>query len=195
MKRILFLATAVVMIGCGPRLGGDEAGFTRMREKAPKYTQGKVGDFIDGYWSEAIDFDEGEKARLHVDSIDEVPITETYYFSKDGTFWIKKQGHKVGGTWADADGIIVLSYVTLDDKPWNDGLADIQKGAERGSQAGLANDLTFDWLNKDLQKLTKLTLHEDKQRLSFAPSAPPPAEGLGGLALINIPLLERLKKG
>lgn len=186
---IAVTAFAVCLLGCGPQLntGGGGDNMARLRSKAPVYAGGPVGAFIDGKWTEALEVSDKEAAEL--------PIAEVYTFKSDGGFTIEKNGHKVGGKWTEANGIITLNYTMLDDKPWVEAYNDIQKRAESGGQAAIADSLIFDWLNSDLQKATKFTLDQDKKRLTFAPSAPPVAEGMSSLGFANLPVLERIGKG
>jgi hypothetical protein len=193
-----FFFVVMVLSGCGPQLsfgGNNEPTYTRMGAQAPawgsspKYQQ--VGTFLEGKWAETLPPMDPESMK----KMEELPILELYEFKAAGTFTIIKGSRKVGGTWQEANGVVTLTYTTLDGKPWNDAMAEIRARAETGTQGAIANDLMMDWMNSELQKKTRLTVDKDLKRLTFAPSAPPVAEGMASDPFASmLPTMERLKE-
>lgn len=105
-------------------------------------------------------------------------IEDVFNFRDDGTFRLSGAtwGHKVEGSWKEEGASIMLTYDKLDDKPYQDRMAEIQKASESGTQASLYDAEGADRLEGKLKAYSRLRLSDDKKFLVFQGPGP-----LGGV--------------
>lgn len=132
MRRISLLLFPVLLAlsGCGKPEGDGEPN-TPMGDAAPGYS-GDFKTFLPGTWCAVED---GAVNR-----------NKKWIFKADGTFVFHTEDPwRAGGKWTVNDRVVMLEYVTMDGLPWNDARAKLQKEAEGGGQAAVAESLGMEW--------------------------------------------------
>lgn len=124
--------------------------------------------FVVGSWRTMSGMDADQAKQLGVESIAGMEEgEETFTIKGDGTFEVtsKTGSWTVGGTYALSADVMMLTYTILDGKPMEQAKAEIQKGAEGGTQAGVARELMMDNLLTGLEKLKEFRVAPDKKQL------------------------------
>ena len=143
--------------------------------------------FIVGRWGVKSHFDDALAKQLGLQVLAEdnkeqtkdEKVSDVINFKEDGSFRYTGGtfGHKIEGEWKETGQTITLSFTKIDDKPYQDRMAEIQKAAEGGTQASLYENEFADWLNGKLQNMSQLRLSDDKKELIFI--GPSMAGGIG----------------
>jgi hypothetical protein len=174
MKRhISSLSSAVILalvIGCGPTEPKEEfLGESAMKFGATPEAK-TLGGFVIGKWG----YVTGSLKPMSG------PVTNIMEFQQDGNLVFKKDGFKFGGKWKDMGEFIQVEYLTLQDKPLQTALEEFRKGAEKGTQGSIKDDLFSEWASSNLDKMTELRLGDDQQKLVFG-AKPLPAAATGNM--------------
>ena len=158
-KSLLFwLAIVVALTGLAGCKKQPEKHLAPMGETAPAFgsdaSTNTLQSFVVGDWG------------LDVQGAD--PNT-VYTFVEGGTFTMsmKKQKRELTGRYTVNQDTIMLTYDTLNGKPIQQAMDEARKDSEGGGQVAILNELTLDWLNGDLQKMTQLRVDDDKKSLTF----------------------------
>jgi len=96
-------------------------------------------------------------------------IEDVFNFKDDGTFRLSGAtwGHRVEGTWQEQGAALMLTYVKLDGKPYQERLSEITKTSESGKQADLYEAEGADRLDGKLKALAQLRISDDKKFFIF----------------------------
>ncbi|MCH7905484.1 MAG: hypothetical protein IH944_13090 [Armatimonadetes bacterium] len=191
----LGLAGVTAIVGCGEKAPPEPT--VPMGAAAPEFGStealSSISGFIDGRWSPAYELDTAfaELFGLDVLQMDEVDTSQYWQFKSDGTFFYGKPGlpSTVEGTWKVVADAVRLTYVSFNGKPLAEVREELQKGAEKGTQAGIARELALNGAFDYLLPLDYLILAEDNKRLMFA-NATTGAPGLFSFVLERLAVAE-----
>lgn len=116
-----------------------------------------VADFIEGRWALEGGF-EGEADQ-----------SEIWQFSSDGTFYYTQgeSDRRVHGSWTELNGGVSLTYEKLDDETIMEARARLQKGAESGAQAAIANQMAIEGMLDRLLPRNYFELSDDGKKLEI----------------------------
>lgn len=160
-----------LLTGCNKE---EKATYAPMGASAPAFSADSdtVADFIEGRWALEGGF-EGEADQ-----------SEIWQFSSDGTFFYSQgeSERRVHGSWTESNGGVSLTYEKLDDETIMEARARLQKGAESGAQAAIANQMAIEGMLDRLIPKNYFELSDDGKKLEIQD----PSVGSGDLFGISL---------
>ena len=193
---VLAVVSAVVCVvaGCGP--------------KAPKLVEmsnppafgstsalSTLDGFIVGKWGLKEILDPNVAKQLGMESIareqQDSDVTDIITFKAGGTFVYRMVGfaHKLEGKWAVAQGVLNLSFDTVDGLPLGTEMARVKADEEHGGQGEIATAFVYEHAQHEMDLVKSWTVGPDKKCLKVPAAGDSPLGGMDNpLTLVRMAL-------
>lgn len=132
-----------------------------------------LAKFVVGTWQTSTGIDKDQAQQLGLSGLEPIEGDELFTFAADGKLTVRGKVRKfsVEGSWAISGDTVTVDYKSVEGKSMDQAREELKRGAESGTQAGVARELKYDWILTELTKLTSWQVAPDKQQLFCNASA------------------------
>ena len=164
-----------VVVSCGPKVP-KLVEMTNAPAFGSSPSLNSLDTFIVGTWGLKTVTDAALAKQLGLSSLasdaSDPDVTDVFTFKTGGAFTCKMPSfkHKVEGTWASNQGVLTLTFTTIDGQPIASEMDRVKKGEEHGGQGEIIEAMVYEGAQNEMNAVGSWTLGTDKKCLEVPQS-------------------------